>query len=43
MNIPEVKMADKTLLSGELVNISEIKAAVNIQRGWSFNLQLSQL
>ncbi len=40
--IPEVKMADKTLLSEELVNTSEIKAALNIQHGWSFNLRLSQ-
>lgn len=41
--IPEVKMADKTLLSEELVNTSEIKAALNIQHGWSFNFQFSQL
>lgn len=32
--VPEVSMADKTLLSGELVGVREIKAAVNIQRGW---------
>lgn len=35
-------MADKTLLSEELVNISEIKAALNIQHGRPFNIQLSQ-
>ncbi len=41
--IPEVKMAVKTLCSGELVNTSEIKAALSIQHGRSFYLQLSQL
>lgn len=41
--IPEVKMADKTLLSEELVNRSKIKAALNIQHGRSFHLQLSHI
>lgn len=36
-------MAYKTLLLGEFVNRSEIKAAVIIQHGWAFTLQLSQL